>query len=240
MKTPLIAATLALLSAGAIAGPKEDVLAATTKLAAAPSYTWTTTTSIEGSQNAPGVITGKTEKGGFSLVTQERGGNTTVAVLKGEQGVLKTDSGWKTAEELRASAQAGGGGGGRGAGMRGGQLLRTAAPAANAAKLAEKAVDLKTADGAIAGTLPPEAAKELLAVGRGRPGGQAPEVRNAKGSVKYWLANGSLVKMQVTVSGTFSGQNGDRDVNRTSTHEFKDVGATKVEVPDEAKKKLGT
>lgn len=239
MKTPLIAAILALLSVGAIAGPKEDVLAAAAKLAAATSYTWTTTTSIEGAQNAPGVVTGKAEKGGYALVTQERGGNTSVAVIKGDRGVLRTESGWKTAEELRSAAQAGGGGG-RGAGMRGGQLLRTAPPASSAAKLAEKAVDLKTVDGAIAGTLPPEAAKDVLSVGRGRPGGQPPEVRNAKGSVKYWLENGALVKMQVTVSGTFAGQNGDRDVNRTSTHEFKNVGTTQVEVPEDAKKKLGT
>ena len=129
--------------------------------------------------------------------------------------------------------------------MRGAQLLRTILPAAEAAKLAGKAADLKSSDGAIAGDLTPEAAKELVTLGRGRPGnaggqGQAPEVKNAKGSVKYWLKDGALVKMQVNVAGTIAGRNGDREMDRTTTYEFKDVGTTKVEVPDEAKKKLGS
>ena len=240
MKSPLISTLASLLALCAYAGPKEDIQAAAAKLADAPSYTWTTTTAIEGVQNAPGVITGKADKGGYAVVSQEREGTTTMAVLKGDKGVVKTDSGWQTAEDLRAAAQ-GGGGGGRGAGMRGAQLLRTVLPAADAAKLATQTSDLKASDGAIAGDLTPEAAKDLLSWNRGRPGGQGqgPEVKNAKGSVKYWLKDGALVKMQVQVSGTIAGRNGDRDMARTTTHEFKDVGTTKVEVPEEAKKKLG-
>jgi hypothetical protein len=239
MKSPLITTLASLLALCSYAGPKEDIQAAATKLADAPCYTWTTTTAIEGAQNAPGVVIGKADKDGYAVVSQERQGNTTMAVLKGDKGVVKTDSGWQTAEDLRAAAQAGGGG--RGGGMRGALLLRTALPAAEAAKLATKTAELKASDGAIAGDLTPEAAKEMLSFGRGRPGGQGqgPEVKNAKGSVKYWLKDGALVKMQVQVSGTIAGRNGDRDMARTTTHEFKDVGTTKVEVPEEAKKKLG-
>ncbi len=236
MKTQFITVLASAAALCSYAGPKDDVQSAATKLSEAACYTWTTTTTIEGSQASPGVTMGKADKGGFAVISQERNGNTTVAVLKGDKGVVKTDSGWHTAEELRAAAQAGGGAGG--GGMRGGILLRTTLPASDAAKLANKTVELKAADGAIVGDLTPEGAKELLSLGRGRPGGQAPEVSNAKGSVKYWVKEGALVKMQVNVSGTVSGRNGERDLARTTVHEFKDVGTTKVEVPEEAKKKL--
>lgn len=122
-----------------------------------------------------------------------------------------------------------------------GQLLRTPLPAAEAAKLASKAVEWKSAGGAIVADLSAEGAKELLTVGRGgrAGGGQAPEVKNPKASVHYWIQNGALAKMQVDVSGTIVGRNGERETSRSTTYEFKDVGATKVEVPEDAKKKLG-
>lgn len=237
MKTILTTTLLSALSLSVLAGPKEDVKAAADKLAAAASYTWTAKTEMPGSQFTPGTITGKAEKGGYCLISQERDGNTTLAVMKGEKGVVKTDSGWQTAEEIRAAAQGGGGGGG---GMRGGILLRTRPPAELAGKVADGAKELKAADGAISGDLTEAGAKELLALGRGRPGGQAPEAKNAKGSVKYWLKDGALAKMEVKVSGTMTVNNEDRDVTRTTVYEIKDVGATKLDVPAEAKTKLGS
>jgi hypothetical protein len=47
-----------------------------------------------------------------------------------------------------------------------------------------------------------------------------------------------LVKYQTHVTGTVSFNGTDRDVDRTTTTEIKDVGTTKIEVPDDAKKKL--
>jgi hypothetical protein len=221
-------------------GPKEDVQAAVGKLTDAANYTWTSTTAIEGAQFGPGTVTGKAEKGGYAVLTQEREGNTTVAVRKGEMGVVKTDEGWKTAEQLRAAAQNGGGGGG-GGGLRGAALLRSPLPGAEAALLADKAKELVAAEGAIGGDLTEAGAKEMMIIGRGRPGGQTPEVKNAKGSVKYWLKDGVVSKMQVKVSGTMAGRDGsDRDITRTTTYEFKDLGTTKVEVPEDAKKQLGS
>jgi len=243
MKTSLLTVLASVLAVSAIASPKEDALTASAKLAEASSYTWTAKTSVAGSQFTPPTVTGKAEKGGFAVLTQEREGSVSIAVLKGDKGVLKTDSGWQTAEELRAAAQERGnaGGGGRGgAGMRG-QLLRTPLPGAEAAKLASKAVEWKSADGAVVGDLSVEGAKELLTLNRGgrAGGGQAPEVKNAKASVHYWIQGGAIAKMQVNVSGTIVGRNGDRETSRSTTYEFKDVGSTKVEVPEEAKKKLG-
>jgi hypothetical protein len=63
-------------------------------------------------------------------------------------------------------------------------------------------------------------------------------VSNAKGTVTFWLTDGKLVKFQTHVTGTVSFNGNDRDMDRTTTTEIKDVGTTKVEVADDAKKKL--
>lgn len=68
---------------------------------------------------------------------------------------------------------------------------------------------------------------------------QAPEAKNAKGMIKYWLKDGVVSKMEVKVSGTMSSGGEDRDIERTTTYDIKDVGATTVEVPAEAKAKIG-
>ena len=49
-----------------------------------------------------------------------------------------------------------------------------------------------------------------------------------------------LTKMEVTVSGTFNRNGEDRDMTRTTVYEIKDVSSTKVEVPAEAKAKIGS
>jgi hypothetical protein len=63
-------------------------------------------------------------------------------------------------------------------------------------------------------------------------------VSEAKGSVKFWLKDGTLSKYETKVSGKINFNGNERDVDRTTTVEIKDVGTTKVEVPEEAKKKL--
>jgi hypothetical protein len=233
--TLVLAATTA---TACFADARQDVAAAARKLADASSYAWVSTTEIEGGQWAPVPIKGVAEKAGFAVVTSERDGEVTTAVMKGEKGVVKTDDGWKTAEDLRG---AGGGGGGRGGGMRAAALLRTQLPAAQMTKLVESTKELKESNGVISGDLTEAGAKELMTLGgRGRGGNQAPEASNAKGSVKFWLKDGQVSKVQVRVSGTISFNGNDRDMERTTTHEIKDVGTAKVVVPDDAKKLLGS
>jgi hypothetical protein len=41
------------------------------------------------------------------------------------------------------------------------------------------------------------------------------------------------------VKATIEGRNGEMEIDRTTTMEIKDVGSTKVEVPADAKAKLG-
>lgn len=240
MKTFLISSLVSALSLAALADPKSDAKAAAEKLAAAPCYSWTAKTEMANSQFPASTIMGKADKGGFAVVTQERDGNKTVAVIKGEKGAVKTDEGWKTAEELRAAAQGGGGGGGRG-GMRAGMLLRTRLPADDAVKMLDHVKEVKAMDGCLCGELTEAGAKELMSLGRGRggQGGQAPEAKNAKGMIKYWLKDGVVSKMEVKVSGTMNWGGEDRDIERTTTYEIKDVGTTTVEVPAEAKAKIG-
>jgi hypothetical protein len=56
--------------------------------------------------------------------------------------------------------------------------------------------------------------------------------------VKFWLKDGALSKYQFNVKGTMSFNGNDREIDRTTTVEIKDVGTTKLTVPEEAKKKL--
>jgi hypothetical protein len=45
-------------------------------------------------------------------------------------------------------------------------------------------------------------------------------------------------KYELKVKGTVTFNGNDRDVDRTTTVEIKNIGSTKVEVPEEARKKL--
>jgi hypothetical protein len=239
----LLTATLLIGATGALADITDDLKSAARKLADAASYSWTATTEIEGGQWTPAPVRGKALKGGTAVLTTERDGSTTTAVLQGTNGVASTDDGWKTAEELRSAAGAGGGGGGNRGGMRAGALLRNPLPAASLTRMADKARNLKAEDGgSMSGELTEDAAKEFALRGRGgRPGGQTPpEPRNAKASVRFWLKDGQVAKAQLKVSATMSFNGEDRDMVRTTTWEFRDVGTTTVEVPAEAKKRLGT
>jgi hypothetical protein len=242
---------LTLAIAGAIAtsayaaDSKDDVIAAAKKLGA-QSYSWTTTVKSEGAQGggrfAPGPIEGKADKDGVVCVTTKRGDNTTEAILKGEKGAVKTEEGWKTFEELRPAGGGGGGGQGqRNPGMFMAMMFRNfKAPADQAADLAAKVKEFKSQDGACVGDLTEDGAKALLVPQRrgGNQSQNAPEVSGAKGSAKFWTKDGVLCKYEIKVQGKVTRQNGEVEIDRTTTVEIKDVGTTKFEVPADAKKAL--
>ena len=71
-----------------------------------------------------------------------------------------------------------------------------------------------------------------MSFGGRRNGGQPPAVKNPKGSVKFWIKNGVLTKYQYNVQGTINRNDEDVDIDRTTTVEIKDVGTTKITVPD--------
>lgn len=56
--------------------------------------------------------------------------------------------------------------------------------------------------------------------------------------MKVWLKGGQLAKYELAVSGKMTFNANERDIDRTTTVEIKDVGQTRVEPHDDAKKKL--
>jgi hypothetical protein len=216
---------------------KDEVKAAAKKLAG-DSYSWKTTITVPegtGGQFRPGPTEGKIAKDGTMFLTMTRGDNTIEAVVKGEKGALKTDEGWQSLAELNADA---GGGGQPGRGTFMARLRNLKSPAAQAEDLLTNAKELKKAEGAYASDLTEEGAKQMLTFGR-RPGAQAPEPKGAKGSVKFWVKDGTLSKFEFNVQGKVTGPNDQEfEINRTTTVEIKDIGTTKVEVPEGAKAKL--
>jgi hypothetical protein len=230
MKSLLVCSTALLAASSLLAADKDDVTAASKKLADADNYSWTTTVDTS-SQFKPGPTHGKIEKGGFAWVEFSMRDNTVEAVLKGAKGAIKTEDGWQSLED--AAKDTGGNNPGRFMAMR---LRNFKAPALEAEELAGKVKELAKGDEAYSGDLTQEGAKSLMTFGR--RGGQAPEVSNAKGSAKFWIKDGAITKFQYKVSGTISRNGNDTDIDRTTTVEIKDVGTTKVTVPDEAKNKL--
>ena len=184
---------------------------------------------------------GATEKGGYTVVTTTFNGNPRQTVRKGERVAMQNRDGeWMTMEEMRqqfAGGDGGGGGaGGRGAGRGGFGMFGGGAQIDFAKDITALATKIK--DGVVTGTLAVEDVVTRLTFGRG--GQTPPAPKNPSGSVKFWLKEGALVKYAVHVKGTVTTPNGDeRDVDLTTTTEIKNVGSTKVVVPEEAKKKLG-
>jgi hypothetical protein len=232
--------SIIMLAAGSLMAadpsPKDDVTSAAQKLAAKDNYSWNTKVESPGGGGRfrAGPTDGKTEKGGVTFLSMARGENTIEAVLKGDKGAIKTQDGWKTLSEATE-----GGDGQPNPGMFLARMLQNfKSPAADVESLAGKVKELKKAEDVYSGDLTEEGAKQLLTFGPRRGGGDGPTVSDAKGSVKIWITDGVLSKYQTKVQGKVSFNGNDRDVDRTTTVEIKDVGKTKVEVPEEAKPKL--
>lgn len=236
MKTTILFSVLLAAVPVLAADTPAEISGAAKKLAQTDNYSWKTTVESPGGNNRfrAGPTDGKTEKDGYTVLTMTRGDNTSHAVLKGSQGALKpADGDWQSL----ADAEKDDGGGGFNAARFMAMMLRNyKMPAAEVESLASKTKELKMSDGAYSGDLTEEGAKSLLTFGR--PGGNGPEVSEAKGSVKIWLKDGMVSKYQFNVQGHVEFNGNGRDVNRTTTVEIKDVGTTKVEVPEEAKKKI--
>jgi hypothetical protein len=229
MKTSIVFGIIALTAASLVAAessPKDDVSNAAKALGEKASYSWKTTVAVPAeSRFHPGPTEGKTEKDGATRVKMTFGDNTTEFVLQGGKSAVHTeDGGWQSLSELDDQ------GPGR---FLGGMIRNFKAPAAQASELAAQAKELKKDGDVYSADLTDEGAKALLQF----RGGNA-TVSDAKGSVKFWVKDGVLTKYEFKVAGKVSFNGNDRDVDRTTTVEIKDVGATKVEVPDDAKKKL--
>lgn len=225
-KSILCCATLLAAFSMSAAEPKDDVLAAAKKLGEQANYSWKSTVTVpEDAPFKPGPTEGKIEKGGFMYVKTTFGDNTMESAKKGEKlAFTNRDGEWQSATE--------GQGGGRGMGM----MRNVKAPSEQVADLVAGVKEFKKDGDAVGGELTEEAAKSLLRFRRG--GGNGPTISDAKGSAKFWTKDGVLSKYEFKVSGKVEFNGNEMNQDRTTTVEIKDIGATKVEVPEAAKKKL--
>src|SRR5579859_6196797 len=224
---------LVLSAAGSLlaadAGPKEEVTAAAKKLDQAGNYSWKTTVEFG---NFTGTTDGKADKDVVWL-SMAFGDNTTEAVRKGGKWAVKRpDHEWQSLSELET--EAGTEPGPQQFLIRRLQGFKT--PAAEAAELPGKTKEIKQEGDTYSGALTEEGAKEVLSFGRRRA--NAPDPKNAKGSFKLWTKSAALSKYELKLQGTMTFNGEDRDVDRTTTTEFKDVGTTKIDVSEAAQKKL--
>jgi len=225
MKTTALFSLTILLTTSLLAAettPKEEVIAAAKKLGDKANYAWKTTVVVpESAQFKPGPSEGKTEKNGITYFTTSFGDNTTQFYLKGDKGVANVDGAWQTREELE---------GDEGPGRFMSFILRNfKAPAPQAEELAAAAKELKKDGDTYASELTEAGAKEQFRWGN---------VTNPKGSVKFWVKDGQLAKLQFKLTGKADFNGNEIDVDRDTTVEVTDVGTTKVEVPEAAMKKL--
>lgn len=234
MKRNIMFSLMALLAGSLMAAestPKEEVTSAAKKLGEKANYSWKATVAVpEGAQFRPGPMDGKTEKDGYTVVSGTYGDNAWELVRKGDKAALNTpDGGWESLAEMEKD---------EGAGRFRAMMVRSfRVPATEAAEIAATAKELKKDGELYSGELTEAGAKALLSF-RPRSGEEGPTVSNAQGSVKFWLKDGALVKFEYKVKGTVNFNGNDFENDRTTTVEIKEVGATKVTVPEEAKKKL--
>jgi hypothetical protein len=227
--------SVAMVFAGAVwaaeSGPKQEVVAGAKKLGEKANYSWTTTVVVpEGARFRPGPTEGKTEKDGFTYVSMKFGENATQALIKGDKAAVSNpEGGWQSTAELEGE---------QGAGRFRAMFVRNLkTPEKQAAEIAESTKELKKEGDTYSGDLTEEGAKALLTF-RPRSGGEGPTVVNPKGSAKFWVKDGVLSKYEFKVMGTVSFNGNEFENDRTTTVEIKDVGTTKLEVPEDAKKKL--
>jgi hypothetical protein len=205
------------------ATPKDEITAAAKKLGEQSNYSWKVTTVVpESAQFKPGPIEGKTEKDGFTYFTMSFAENLIEAAAKGGKAVLTDQDGsWKLASEFENAE-----GPARFVARR---VQNMKLPATQVTDLLAVAKDLKKDGDAYSAEMTEEGVKKQFIFG---------EPKDPKGSVKFWLKDGALVKYQVKVEGKMDFNGNEFDASRTTTTEIQNVGKTTVNVPGEAKKKL--
>jgi len=236
MKTKILFSTITLLAGSLLAAtsPKDEVISAAKALAGKPNYSWHQTVAVpESSQFKPAPTDGKTEKDGYTQSALGFGPNNSDIFIKGTNAaVTSQDGGWQSLAELEADQQGFGG-------FIVGQIRDFKTPAAQVVDICTNLTEIKKDGDAYTSDLTASGVQDLMPFGRrGFGGGQAPAITGAKGSVKFWIKDGVLSKYETHLSGKMDFNGNDFDLERTTTVEIKDVGTTKVTVPDEAKKKL--
>ena len=220
-------ATASLLAADAT--PKDEVLNAVRKLSDQTNYSWRATVVVpDDAPFKPGPTEGRIEKGGFMWVSLSMMDNKIEALTKENKGAIKQDATWKSLEDFDKE---------EGFERMPAIIVRgVKTPAREASELASAAKELKADGDVISGDLTEEGARKLQKFGP--PDAEGPAISDAKGSVKFWVKDGTLIKYEFNLKGKISFNGSDFPNDRTTTVEIKEVGTTKLEVPEAARKKI--
>lgn len=178
----------------------------------------------------PAPMDGMLADGIISICMQRKEGKTEILLMGAKGAVKRRGKPWESFSALERGDDFGG--------MFIARLwMSYKAPAAQAAELAGKTKDLACRGDLYSGDLTEEGARSLLWF-RGPRDGEDPIIRDAKGSAKFWLKNGQLWKCEYKVQGaiTFGGK--ESNSSPTITVEIKNVGSTRIDIPEDAKSSL--
>ena len=231
--------TILFLSAAAVgwADDKSDVQAAVKKLAESENYSWTTT--VEGGRGR-GPSDGKTEKDGATSFTINFQNDVFEVIMQGAKTAVKMGDHWMSKAEVQKAADDAGGFSPELIVIF--RIAHFKTPSAQAQQIAETFTNLQKTNDGYTADLAEATAKDLLTFRRPAAASQdnAPQmtVKDAKGTLKIWVQAGTMTKMAIHLTGTRTFNDQDQAVDQTLTTEIKDVGSTKITVPDDAKKKL--
>jgi len=238
MKNKIASIIVGMFASGVVcaadAAPTNQVSDAIAKLKAATNYSWTATfVTPPDAPFTPPPVKGQTDNTGFVKFSTDFGDNTAETILKGDKVVFKGEEGWQLAVA----------GGGFSPDTFALNVAKNGAPGDEAGIILKGVKGLKAMDGgALGGDLSAEAATDLLTFGPRRSAAQAnpdmPGPKGTKGSAKFWVKDGALVKYQTHLTGTVSFDGNDTVLDFTRTTEIQGVGTTKMDIPVEAKKKL--
>jgi hypothetical protein len=244
MWIPLLAGPLstALLAPGAPGDEKEALQAAVHRLAELGNYSWRVSLnraeeSAELAERALfGAAEGSQEKEGLARIrTQDP--TPLEVLLKGGKMAVRIEDAWMSERELEGEGRHRS----RGTAAFVRSLKGVLRPAAEAQELLKHAKELKSAsEGYFFCTLSPESAKELLHRSL-KTIGRPPRISDAGGQLSFWVRDGSLAKYEVRLHGdvTFDASGAPLfKANQTRMVELTALGTTKVEIPEEAMKKL--
>lgn len=211
-------------------GNKAEIQNAIKKLADQANYSWTSTVVITAPTTSvpQGPTEGKTEREGYTYFRLNVGDTPVEAAMRGRKSAIKIDGQWQSGAELQNDRQ-----------WMARRLSSFKAPVAESEELLARTVNLKREKAGIySGDITAEGVRDLLS-SRSRTGDLNSVRGRGKGAVRFWLQNGSLAKYEFRLQGQMIGQNQlIFDVDRTTTVDIKDVGSTRFQLAEEARKKL--
>ena len=234
------------------ADAQQDLHAAIQKLADSPNYSWTT--KLQGVfGGAP--MDGKSEKNGYTTYTINTMGGSYPVISRGDRTFAKTDNGWQGMAELQKASDDAQGFSSEGFVLVQVQDFKT--PVAQLTDLAGKLQNLKKTDQGFSADILPDAAKNLFTFRLpGQPATQKAAldqsdkvqtvvlqstamqqmtVKDPRGTLNVVMKDGSISKFEIHLAGTISLNEKDQPTDRTTITEIKDVGTTRITVPEDAK-----